>query len=49
MLLICFVKNNLCMIGTKDQSYYYDDNHLSEFGAQKLLGVLNKILIHEHQ
>jgi peptidoglycan/LPS O-acetylase OafA/YrhL len=44
-----FCENNLCMIGTKDQSYYYDDNHLSEFGAQKLLGVLNKILIHEHQ
>lgn len=40
-----FCDDYICMIGNDNHSYYYDDNHLSSFGAEKISGVLNNILV----
>ena len=36
--------DEICPIGTTTESYYYDDNHLSSFGAERMYGVLDNIL-----
>ena len=40
-----FCQNHVCSFGTKTHSYYYDDNHLSKFGAEKLRGIMEQILL----
>ena len=44
-LLNLFCDRDTCSVGTKDYSYYYDDDHLSNKGAQKLNKLLEAILI----
>ena len=39
-----FCQNQVCLFGTKTHSYYYDDNHLSKYGAEKLRGTMEQIL-----
>ena len=36
-------KEQICFIGTKDKSYYHDDDHLSTEGAKKLEPILKEI------
>jgi peptidoglycan/LPS O-acetylase OafA/YrhL len=34
---------NKCPVGTQDQSYYYDNNHLSEVGVQRLEPLMTEV------
>ncbi len=38
-----FCDEQICRVGDVDKSYYYDNGHLSTFGALKLSGVINNI------
>ena len=40
-----FCQNSVCSFGTNTHSYYYDDNHLSMFGAEKLRETLKEIFL----
>ena len=42
-----FCDMEICPIGNSDQSYYYDDNHLSSIGANKLLGTIQDIFLRQ--
>ncbi len=37
-----FCDEQICLFGEEDQSYYYDDDHLNDFGANKLQSLLQK-------
>lgn len=39
-----FCVNNICPIGTPYRSFYSDENHLSDFGAKRLTGMIEAIL-----
>jgi len=38
-----FCDENQCQIGNNNKSFYYDDNHLSIFGAERLTGIIESI------
>jgi peptidoglycan/LPS O-acetylase OafA/YrhL len=40
-----FCDEVVCLIGEKNRSFYYDDNHLSAYGALKLEKVIEEILL----
>tara|TARA_B100000787_G_scaffold50790_2_gene36638 strand:+ start:1175 stop:3124 length:1950 start_codon:yes stop_codon:yes gene_type:complete len=40
-----FCNNKICPIGDATGSYYYDENHLSEFGARKLENLIQSIFV----
>lgn len=40
-----FCNDNTCPLGSKNQSYYFDEDHLSSVGAKKIENVLRSILI----
>jgi peptidoglycan/LPS O-acetylase OafA/YrhL len=40
-----FCQNFVCSFGTHTHSYYYDDNHLSKFGAEKLRETIKEIFL----
>ena len=42
-----FCDEYVCLIGEKDRSFYYDNNHLSTDGALKLEKVIDNILSKE--
>ena len=44
-LLNLFCDKDICRVGTKDYSYYYDDDHLSNKGVEKVKKLLETILI----
>ena len=39
-----FCDEFLCLIGEKEKSFYYDNNHLSSDGAKKLEKIIEEIL-----
>ena len=42
-----FCDNQVCSFGTQVESYYYDDNHLSRPGAERLRGTMENILLNK--
>ena len=42
-----FCDNQVCSFGTQVESYYYDDNHLSKPGAERLRGTIENILLNK--
>ena len=40
-----FCNQEICPVGTDSQSYYYDDDHLSIFGANRLSNIVEQIFI----
>lgn len=40
-----FCDEFLCLIGEQGRSFYYDDDHLSTYGALKLQEVINNIFL----
>ena len=40
-----FCDEFLCLIGEKEKSFYYDNNHLSSDGAKKLEKIIEEILL----
>ena len=40
-----FCDEFVCLIGEKDRSFYYDDDHLSIYGAMKLEEIIEEILL----
>jgi peptidoglycan/LPS O-acetylase OafA/YrhL len=38
-----FCNNYTCPIGTPEKSFYYDEDHLSIFGAERLIATIDKI------
>ena len=43
--LMCFCDEFICLIGEKDRSFYYDNDHLSIDGAMKLEEIIEEILL----
>ena len=37
-----FCDEQICLFGEEDQSFYYDDDHLNDFGANKLQNLIQK-------